>query len=96
MQIYRITKRKHANLDGIGGMLVSGRWHEKGHRSVYCSENRALAILENLVRTNDYGNLPDDLVQLTIEIPDDTPIFQIDHLNLQLLPDLFYQKIWTT
>ena len=82
MQIYRITKSKYANLDGIGGMLVSGRWHEKGHCTVYCSENRALAVLENLVRLNDYSNLPDDLVQLTIEIPDDTPIFQIDHLNL--------------
>ncbi len=78
MQIYRITKSKYTNLDGIGGMLVSGRWHEKGNRSVYCSENRALALLENLVRINNYSNLPDDLVQLTIKVPDDAPIFQVE------------------
>jgi RES domain-containing protein len=82
MQIYRITKSKYANLDGIGGILVSGRWHEKGNRSVYCSENRALALLENLVRINDFTNLPNDLVQLTIKTPDDIPIYKIDHSKL--------------
>lgn len=93
MQIYRITKSKYANLDGIGGMLVSGRWHERGYRSVYCSENRALAMLENLVRINDYSNLPDDLVLLTIKLPDDIPILQIDHLNL---PPIWTTEILTT
>ena len=82
MQIYRITKSKYANLDGIGGMFVAGRWHDKGNRAIYCSENRALAMLENLVRINNYSNLPDDLVQLTIKVPEDTPIFQIDRSTL--------------
>jgi len=82
MQIYRITKSKYANLDGIGGMFVAGRWHEKGHRSVYCSENRALAMLENLVHINNYSNLPGDLFQITIRVPDNAPIFQIDHSKL--------------
>lgn len=93
MQIYRITKGKYANLDGIGGMLVSGRWHEKGYRSVYCSAYRALAMLENIVRINNYSNLPDDLFQLTIEVPEDAPIFQVE---LSTLPPAWSNKVAIT
>ncbi len=82
MQIYRIVKTDHANLDGIGGMFVAGRWHEKGHRIIYCSESRALAVLEYMVHINDFSDLPDDLVLLTIKVPETDPILQIDHLKL--------------
>ena len=70
MKLYRVTKKEHATLDGVGGMLVSGRWHEKGHRVVYLSENRALALLEFLVHLSDYSLAPSDLILMTVHVPD--------------------------
>ncbi len=93
MQIYRIAKKDYANLDGIGGMFVAGRWHEKGYRIVYCSKSRALAVLEYMVHVNDFSDLPDDLVLLTIKIPETAPISQIDHSKL---PPNWQSKIGIT
>lgn len=82
MEIFRITKAEYANLDGIGGLMVSGRWHEKGVRVVYFSENRALAILEYLVHIGDKLLLPDNLVLLTLQFPDDLIFSTVDSSTL--------------
>lgn len=71
MRLYRVTKKEHATLDGVGGLLVSGRWHDKGHRVVYFSENRALALLEFLVHLTDYSLAPSDLVLITVDMPEE-------------------------
>lgn len=66
MKIFRITKSEHANLDGVGGLMVSGRWHEKGIRIVYFSENRSLAVLEYLAHIGTSSLLPSKLVLMTL------------------------------
>ena len=48
MQLWRISN--HADLTGLGGERLSGRWHtaSPGKRIVYLSEHPALALIENL------------------------------------------------
>lgn len=70
MLIYRITKKQHADLLGLGGLYSWGRWHEKGNRVIYGSESRSLAAWEKFVHISDINLLPDDLVLMQIEIPD--------------------------
>jgi RES domain-containing protein len=77
MFLYRITRKQFANLDGTGGILVAGRWHEKGHPVVYFSESRSLALLENIVHLGDYNFLPADMVVLTIKIPASTLVMDV-------------------
>ncbi|MBN1414661.1 MAG: RES family NAD+ phosphorylase [Bacteroidales bacterium] len=89
MNLFRITKSLYANLDGFGGLMVSGRWHDKGLRIVYLSENRALAVLEYLVHVGENYLLPADLVLLTLEIPDKIKIARIDPA---LFPSYWQQK----
>ena len=50
--------------------MFGGRWNPKGIRVAYCSEHLSLACLENLVHADD-RHLPDDLVAIAIDIPDD-------------------------
>lgn len=71
MEVFRIARTEHANLDGIGSMLFPGRWHEKGVRCVYAASSRALSMLEYLVHISFPTLLPDELSIMTISVPDD-------------------------
>jgi RES domain-containing protein len=71
MDLFRIISEKYADdLSGTGAKLVGGRWNSKGSPVIYCSENRALALLENLVRT-PLTLLKSDLMIITIHVPDE-------------------------
>jgi len=50
---WRIVKEKHAStaFSGEGARIFEGRWNSAGVCMVYCSENLALAALENLAHT---------------------------------------------
>ena len=74
MIVYRITKKEHAALDGMGGMFGSGRWHKKGNPVIYTSEHASLAAWEKLVHVASFENLPDDLLLVKIKIPDSVEI----------------------
>jgi len=81
MILYRITNAKYADdLSGNGARLYGGRWNSEGRAMIYLASSRSLAILESLVHLSP-TNIPDDLVMLTIEVPDD--FFAID---IKLLP----------
>jgi len=69
MLIFRITKNKYANdLSGKGAELFGGRWNPKGTPAIYCSENRALTVLEFLAQLPK-EIIPKHLRILTLEIP---------------------------
>ncbi|MDR0792068.1 MAG: RES family NAD+ phosphorylase, partial [Chitinophagaceae bacterium] len=70
MEVYRIVKRIYANdLSGDGSRLFGGRWNVQGVSCIYAATSRSLAILELSVNTSK-KNIPNDLVMLTIVIPD--------------------------
>ena len=69
MNVYRIAKKQHSDLMGIGGLYSWGRWHKKGNRIIYTSETRSLAAWEKFVHISSLSLIPDDLVMIKIEIP---------------------------
>ncbi len=83
MRLWRICRRKYANdpLSGRGGLLTGGRWHPGGTRVVYTSATLSLAALEYLVHT-DKDLMPDDLVSVEINVPEDLQITDIDSKKL--------------
>lgn len=71
MILYRITKARYANdLSGLGVRLYGGRWNNVGYNALYLASSRSLAVLESLAHISP-TNIPDDLVLLSIEVPDD-------------------------
>lgn len=84
MVIWRISD--YPDLSGQGGIYASGRWHEKGHPIVYCSDHPSTALLEILVHL-DFNSVPDCYQLLKISCPDDVslseqlpPLIVIDNL----------------
>ena len=51
--IYRITDQRYEAeaFSGKGGLLASGRWHERGRLVVYAARTSSLALLEWRVHT---------------------------------------------
>ena len=68
MRIFRLCRSPFITLDGEGAKLYGGRWNFRGYPMVYTSAQLSLAILELLVHT-DADLIPDNLMQLEIEVP---------------------------
>ena len=79
MLLWRIAREPHIDttLEGVGGLLVSGRWRRRGRPILYTSGSAALAALEVLVHVEPL-NAPDDLRLLALEFPDDLSIETLD------------------
>ena len=70
MILWRFTR--HTSLDGRGGLLVSGRWHTRGHEILYCAPNPSTALLEVLVHAGvSQPSALGDFRFLKIEVPDE-------------------------
>jgi RES domain-containing protein len=74
MRVVRLLKARHAAsaLDGEGARKAGGRWNAPGVPVVYCATSLSLAVLELLVPV-DALDLPDDLLALQVELPEDLP-----------------------
>ena len=68
MQLYRIVRRRYADLSGSGGLYAPGRWHDQGVRIVYTATSIALAALEFALHS---AVRPPDTMLMEIEISDD-------------------------
>ncbi len=85
MIIYRMEKEKYQDYWPSRGALYSeGRWNKPGQWIVYCSESIALCKLEVLANS---GNLPIKRVVISIEIPDEAPIYELAE---DLMPPFWY------
>jgi RES domain-containing protein len=73
MEVYRISKKEHSNLEGHGGLYYPGRWHEVGYKVIYTAQHRSLAALEYLVHLSNASLLQSDFVISTIYLPDKVP-----------------------
>lgn len=87
MLVWRLTRQAHAQhskgddainhpLSGEGARRYGGRWNHPGTALVYTSSSLSLAVLEYLVNLQ-VEDLPDDLVAVKIDAPDDLPRSQI-------------------
>ena len=85
MLLWRIARDIHVDsaLEGVGGLMVSGRWHRRGQPILYTSSSAALAALEVLVHVEPL-QAPDDLRLLGLELPEG---LAIETLDLTQLPD---------
>ncbi len=77
MEVYRIAKDNHPEIDGLGGLLYPGRWHEKGIRVVYASQHRSLAAFETLVHISQTRLLVNNFVLMTLQVPDDALVLDV-------------------
>lgn len=83
MIVFRLSKSKFAgDLTGKGAEISGGRWNSKGTAMVYTSESRALCTTEVAVHT-PLGNVPLDYVLVSIDIPED---ITIQELQLSEIP----------
>jgi RES domain-containing protein len=79
--LWRISD--HPKLDGIGGLMASGRWHTQGSLIVYCAPNPATSLVELLVHIEiDPDDLPKTVPYLEIEAPDDLSLETVDLTTL--------------
>ena len=78
MFVWRVARKAHAEhpLSGEGARLHGGRWNHAGVPVVYTSQSLSLAVLEYLVNVS-VADLPDDLVSVQIEIPDELRVTSI-------------------
>lgn len=73
MILWRISN--HADLNGLGGVHRSGRWHFAGVPVVYLSESPALALLEVMV---NFDLAPD-------EFPANYQLLEVDCAGIRVL-----------
>jgi RES domain-containing protein len=78
MIVYRIIQQKYCpDWEGKGAELIGRRWNSKGVAMIYTSESRALSTVEVAVHIN-FGASPPSYVLLTIDIPDEIIITELD------------------
>ena len=83
MIVFRLSKAHYSkSLSGEGARKYGGRWNSKGILVIYTCESRALCVTEIAVHT-PLGNIPLGYELISIEIPDD---IQIKELNSKTLP----------
>lgn len=74
MQVWRIAKRQYAlDRQGIGAQQIGGRWNSPGVAVIYAGLTVEISAFEKLVHAADI--LPDDLVLVSIELPDDEALY---------------------
>jgi RES domain-containing protein len=77
MLLYRVASKLYAaDLSGRGAQMYGGRWNPKGLASLYTAESPSQALLEFLPHFPG-ACVPDDLMLVTINAPDDLSIYEI-------------------
>jgi RES domain-containing protein len=80
MILYRISNARYADdLSGNGARLYGGRWNSEGRSALYLASSRSLAVLESLAHIAP-TNVPDALLLLTIQAPDNYIAIDISSL----------------
>jgi len=78
MEVFRLARERYAgNLSGLGAALRGARWNSVGVELIYTASNRSLAMAEVAVHLT-LATLPPDFRMVTIEIPDDIKMLQLE------------------
>ncbi|KIX21381.1 RES superfamily protein [Flavobacterium sp. 316] len=84
MEVFRLANKKYPiELSGVGASITGARWNSKGIEVVYTAQSRALAMAEVVVHVT-LATLPSGYAMMTIFIPDDLYIQEIDVKKLPL------------
>jgi RES domain-containing protein len=81
VRAWRITRAIHGRVDGEGARRIGGRWNSPGVSVVFTATHLSLSALEYLVHI-DIDEVPDDLVALGIEVPEDAGERRLSTENL--------------
>ena len=81
MRVWRLCLRKYRRFDGAGARLHGGRWNHTGTSIVYTSGSLSLAALELFVHV-DSDIIPDGLIAIPADVPDDLKVETVDHASL--------------
>lgn len=82
MELFRLSRTKYINkLSGKGAAIKGARWNSKGTEIIYTTSNRSLAMAEVAVHLT-LSALPDDYHMLTIYVPDDILVREVDVKSL--------------
>lgn len=83
MEVFRLANKKYPiELSGIGASITGARWNSKGNEVIYTAQSRALAMAEVVVHVT-LATLPSGFAMLTVFIPDD---LYIEEINIKKLP----------
>jgi RES domain-containing protein len=78
MEVFRLCREQYCKtLDGKGAALYGGRWNSRGVELIYTAANRSLAMAELVVHLS-LATLPADFYMMTIYIPDDLAVSEIN------------------
>ena len=97
MYLGRICAAKYQDsaFSGLGGLYVSGRWHQRGNKIIYTAESLALATLEIFVHLES-DRIP--LVAIKVYIEEKLAVEEVKNLPLNWQETTAYpqlQKIGT-
>lgn len=82
MLVYRLAREKFAgSLSGKGSALKGARWNPIGVELIYTASNRSLAMAEVAVHFT-LATLPVDYMMVTIEIPDEIAMAELELKDL--------------
>lgn len=77
-----MSREKFAStLSGKGAALKGARWNSAGTELIYTASNRSLAMAEVAVHFT-LATLPGDYMMVTLEIPDDIAIQEVEVIDL--------------
>ena len=95
MEVFRLSRKKYSNsLSGLGASIKGARWNSPGTEIIYTSSNRSLAMAEIAVHFT-LATLPNDYKMLTINIPDNISVLEIDEDNLSKGWNAFPHPVFT-
>ena len=82
MEVFKLCRERYAgNLSGMGAALRGARWNSVGVELLYTAANRSLAMAEVAVHLT-LATLPPDFRMVTIEVPDDVAVLQLEISDL--------------
>ncbi len=78
MIVWRIANERYADLSGVGGLHVAGRWHSQDAPVCYFAEHPALAMLEVRVHMDLEVAFMTNYVMLKVQIADSIEMSEIE------------------
>ncbi len=82
MEAFRLARERFAkSLSGKGAAIKGARWNSVGVELIYTASNRSLAMAEVAVHFT-FATLPSDYMMVTISIPDDIAMQEVERKDL--------------